>query len=99
MIVVTSKFVIANDMGQEVHQAFLNRPHKVDGVEGFIRMEVLRNSDNDKEFMLITYWTDKHSYEVWHKSHQYSDAHSGIPKGLKLEKRSVVISKWQQISD
>lgn len=79
-----SKFAIANEMTAEVKSAFVARPHLVDSAEGFVRLDVLSPLDRANEIWLLTYWRDRRSFEVWHKSHMYRDAHRGIPKGLKL---------------
>ena len=84
MIGVLSRFVVANGMAEEVKQAFLLRPHLVDGAKGFVRLDVLSPDDAPNEIWLITYWTDLQSYQIWHASHEYRESHSGIPKGLKL---------------
>ncbi|HEX8237558.1 MAG TPA: antibiotic biosynthesis monooxygenase family protein [Abditibacteriaceae bacterium] len=81
--VALSQFTIANDMMEQVKEAFRNRPHLVDDAPGFVRMEVVVPQDAPNEIWLITYWSDAESYRVWHRSHEYH-SHKGIPKGLKL---------------
>lgn len=82
--VALSCFAVANGMEAEVRQAFRARPHSVDGVAGFLRMEVMQPAEDASEFWLMTFWTDEESFRAWHRSHRYADAHAGIPKGLKL---------------
>ncbi len=72
-------------MTEQVKQAFLDRPHLVDGEPGFVRMEVISPIDAPDEIWLLTYWTDEESFRTWHRSHLYRDSHQGIPKGLKLD--------------
>jgi heme-degrading monooxygenase HmoA len=93
-----SKFVIANDMREEVAEAFRNRPHLVDEAPGFLRMDVLSPVDNRQEIWLITYWTDEASFRRWHHSHKYHQSHKGIPKGLKLVPKSVEIRYFEHVS-
>jgi heme-degrading monooxygenase HmoA len=93
-----SKFVIANDMHEEVWQAFRRRPHLVDEAPGFLRMDVLSPMDNRQEIWLITYWTDEASFRLWHHSHKYHQSHKGIPKGLKLVPKSVEIRYFEHVS-
>ena len=92
-----SRFVIANDMSEEVREAFRNRPHLVDDAPGFVRMDVLSPMDNAQEIWLITYWTDEESFKVWHHSHKYHQSHKGIPKGLKLVPKSVEIRYFEHV--
>lgn len=84
MHVVISQFVVANEMEEEVREAFRNRPHLVDDAPGFLRMEVVCPLDEPAKFWLMTYWEDVESFQSWHRSHKYQDSHMGIPKGLKL---------------
>lgn len=94
MFVVISRFSIANDMIAEVITAFQNRPHRVDGAPGFIRMEVMSPIDRPEEIWLKTYWQDETSYSRWHASHAYHESHAGIPKGLKLVPGSTSIRSF-----
>lgn len=82
--VALSCFTVANGMEAEVRAAFETRPHAVDQVEGFLRLEVIQPAEDSSEFWLLTFWTNEDSFKRWHRSHQYSDSHAGIPKGLKL---------------
>lgn len=84
MFVVLSQFVIANDMVEDVRAAFRERPKLVDKETGFIRLEVISPVDQPESIWLLTYWTDKESFQVWHRSHLYKESHAGLPKGLKL---------------
>jgi len=84
MIVVLSRFTIANDMAEEVRFAFRQRPHLVDEVPGFLGMEVMSPIGNPAEVWLFTRWRDEQSYSDWHKGHEYLESQKGIPKELKL---------------
>ena len=97
MYVVISRFRVANDMFQEVHEAFINRPRKVDREEGFIRMEVLQPQDVPEEFWLITHWQDRQSWANWYHSHSYKESHQGIPHGLKLDPAETEIRHFELI--
>ena len=98
MFVALSRFVIANDMDEAVKGAFRARPHTVDAAPGFLRLEVLSPEENPKEIWLITYWTDRTSFENWHHSHLYREAHAGIPKGLKLVPKSATVTFLNHIA-
>ncbi|MEA2692347.1 MAG: hypothetical protein QOJ16_1734 [Acidobacteriota bacterium] len=96
--VALSRFTIANGMEAEVQKAFRERPHQVDGVPGFVRMEVLVPIDAPEEVWLFTWWSDEASYRTWHRGHEYRDAHRGIPRGLKLVPGSASVRGFAQIS-
>ncbi|MCC9137722.1 antibiotic biosynthesis monooxygenase family protein [Pontibacter silvestris] len=99
MFISISSFVIANDMGPEVKEAFRNRPHLVENAAGFIKLQVLSPHENPNEIWLMTYWTDEESFQVWYKSHMYHDVHKGIPKGLKLVPGSVQVRGFEHVAE
>ncbi len=97
MFLAVSTFAVANDMSAEVEAAFLARPHLVDDAPGFLGMEVWRGVDQPRTFWLVTRWTNRESYEVWHRGHSYRESHLGIPKGLKLERGSARVHAVRRI--
>lgn len=98
LFVAISKFAVANDMTDEVKEAFVARPHLVDSVPGFVRLDVLCPQDAPHEFWLVTYWQDEQTFRAWHKSHLYRDSHKGIPKGLKLIPSATEIRLFNHIT-
>jgi heme oxygenase (mycobilin-producing) len=96
--VALSKFVVANGLTDAVKQAFVQRPHLVDGAPGYLRMDVLSPVDRPSEIWLITFWTDAESYRRWHRSHLYKQAHRGIPRGLKLMPGETLIREFEYVA-
>ena len=84
MILVLSKFRVANGLTSQVKSAFAGRPHRVEAAPGFIRLDVVSPCDSPDEIWLLTYWRDLGSYQRWHSSPEHHASHKGIPKGLKL---------------
>src|SRR4051794_6481084 len=82
--VALSRVVIDNGMEAGAKAAFRKRPHLVDGVPGYVRMDVLSPLARPEEIWILTYWTDAASFETWQHTHLYHESHQGIPKGLKL---------------
>ena len=99
MFIAMSRFEVANGLEQEACEAFKNRPHLVDDVAGFIRMEVMRPLEEPQQFWLMTWWTDEASWNTWYRSHQYKDSHSGIPSGLKLLPEKTRIWKMERVTE
>ena len=92
-----SKFEVKNNMEREVAEAFCNRPKLVENAEGFLRLDVLAPKENPAEFWLITHWETEEHFHHWHKHHK-SESHIGIPKGLKLVKRSFSLQFFNHIT-
>ena len=95
--VAISRFVVANGMEAEVREAFRNRPHRVDGADGFVRMDVLSPQSQPAEFWLVTYWTEERHFRAWHRSHEYHESHADIPSGLKLVPGETRITHFEHI--
>lgn len=85
MVVVLSRFRVANGMAEAVRAAFERRPHLVDSAEGFINLEVMTEAADGSIFYLLTRWTDFDCFRRWHGSDAHRRSHQGIPKGLKLD--------------
>lgn len=95
--VVLSRFTVANGLEAEVKEAFRNRPHRVDGAPGFLRLEVLTPTDDPREIWLLTWWRDRASFEVWHRDH-LRESHQDIPRGLKLVSQSTQIRYFEPVA-
>jgi heme oxygenase (mycobilin-producing) len=98
MHLVISRFKVANGMEAEVRQAFLDRPHLVDDVPGFLGMEVYQESEDPSAFYLVTRWTDLENYQIWHRSEAHRESHQFIPKGLKLASGFTEIRRLERIA-
>jgi heme-degrading monooxygenase HmoA len=93
-----SRFRVANGMESDVADAFRERPHFVESAPGFVRMDVLSPAEDASEFWLVTYWADEESFRTWHRSHEYRDSHSYIPKGLKLDPSATELRGFRYVA-
>lgn len=96
--VALSKFVVSNGMEEEVKRAFRTRPHLVDGVPGYLRLEVLSPLDRPAEIWLVTFWTDAGSFHGWHRSHLHHESHRDIPRGLKLISSETALREFEYVA-
>jgi signal transduction histidine kinase/heme-degrading monooxygenase HmoA len=85
MVVVLSRFRVANGMQAEVARAFRERPRAVERAPGFLWLEVFVDAADPALFYLLTRWTDLTSFEAWHGSPAHRESHALIPDGLKLD--------------
>jgi heme-degrading monooxygenase HmoA len=99
MILAISRFRVVNEMQHAVEEAFINRPHLVDTVPGFIGLEVFANMVDSSAVYLITRWTDVHSFHSWHSGPAHRISHQSIPKGLKLDPSQTELLLLQRIAD
>lgn len=85
MVVVQSRFRVANGLEASVREAFVARPRLVDVAQGFLGLETFTDAQHPEIFYLITRWVDEGSYKRWHGSADHRHSHAGIPAGLKLD--------------
>ena len=85
MVVVQSRFRVANGLEASVRAAFVARPRLVDLTPGFLGLETFTDAQHPEIFYLITRWVDEESYQRWHRSADHRESHAGIPAGLKLD--------------
>ena len=97
MILVESRFRVANDMHDSVRTAFLQRPGLVDDVSGFLGMDVYQASGDASVFHLVTRWTDRGAYDAWHRSDAHHESHAFIPRGLKLDAAFTKLTVMERI--
>ncbi len=100
MFTVISKFTVdnKNNMTDSVKNAYCERPHIVENAAGFVRLDVLSPLENPNEIWLITYWADESSFQEWYRTHQFKEAHSKIPAGLKLTSKKTEMIFFEHIT-
>ena len=97
MIMVESRFRVANGMEDSVRSAFLNRPGLVDDVTGFLGMEVYSAADDRCVFHLVTRWADHAAYDAWHRSEAHHESHAFMPRGLKLDAAFTRLTELERL--
>lgn len=99
VVLVLSRFKVANGMEQAVREAFLARPRLVDDVSGFLGIEVFTDAQDSSIFHLVTRWTDLQSFRAWHGSESHHQSHCGIPTGLKLASGFTQVTHLDRLVD
>lgn len=99
MFLAISKFKVKNGIENQVCEAFINRPHLVDSIDGFIDMEVYSPAEDNTEFWLLTRWLSQEQFLSWHNSDAHKQSHQGIPKGLKLDPTATQVWHLNKIAD
>src|SRR5687768_17194203 len=97
MVVVISRFRVANGLEKEVERAFRERPRAVEGAPGFLWLEVCVDTADPALFYLVTRWTDLEAFERWHGSPDHRKSHELIPKGLKLDAAFTQLTRLVRI--
>ena len=57
------------------------RMHRADAAAGCLGIEVLRNVERRDEFVVISRWSDRQSYDAWRRGPLFREAHRRVPAG------------------
>jgi heme oxygenase (staphylobilin-producing) len=77
MVIVTNVSQITKGNGEKLIERF-NKVGKVEGMEGFLGLEVLL-TENTKEYdevSVVTRWANKESFQGWTRSEAFRESHS-----------------------
>lgn len=76
-IIRINAITVPEDGGDELAQRFAARAHAVDKAEGFEGFELLRPTDDRREWLVVTRWRDQASFEAWTRSPAFAHGHRG----------------------
>jgi heme-degrading monooxygenase HmoA len=60
---------------ERFEQLFGSRAHAIDGVPGFRHMHVLRPQKPEGEYLVVSYWADRASFDGWAASPAFAAGH------------------------
>jgi len=78
MIVVTNRIQVAEGQEEAFEQRFRGRAGLVEGMPGFIRLQILRPLKSDY-YLVVTWWESEAAFLAWTESPQFREAHRNRP--------------------
>lgn len=73
---VAVNFISCTDAYRErFEQLFTSRAHAIDGAPGFRHMSVLRPARQGGDYLVVSFWKDRASFETWSKSPEFMAGH------------------------
>jgi len=76
-VIKINAITVPEDSGDELAQRFAARAGAVDDQEGFEGFELLRPTDERREWLVITRWRDEETFSAWVNSPAFAHGHSG----------------------
>jgi heme oxygenase (staphylobilin-producing) len=96
MFVAINRLKMPAEYGSHLEQAFQRNAGGMADVAGFISFDLLRNEEGG-EYLVVTKWNDKPSFEAWREGDAFSKAHGGVnpnsPVQSELGTYDIVVSK------
>jgi heme-degrading monooxygenase HmoA len=82
MIAVVNSLLVKEGAADRIVERFTESRGQVQGLPGFVSMEVLRSEGGD-EVLVVTRWRDQASFDAWMRSDECAKTHgrSGVAAG------------------
>jgi len=96
MFVAINRLKMPAEYGSHLEQAFTRNAGGMAGVAGFVSFDLLR-AEKGGEYLVVTRWNDKPSFEAWREGDAFQKAHGDVnpnsPVTSELGTYEVVVSK------
>lgn len=76
MFVVMNRIPVNSEYAEQFEDRFRTRAGEVDQMPGFIRNQVLRPSNPDDPYVVLTMWQSKADFEAWVNSDAFTKGHA-----------------------
>ncbi|MEQ8425686.1 MAG: antibiotic biosynthesis monooxygenase [Cyclobacteriaceae bacterium] len=67
-------------------QLFATRAHAIDRLPGFIDMQVLKPSNLQDEYLIVSHWKSESDFKAWTKSPEFIEGHKRGFEDIRLAK-------------
>ena len=74
--VAINVLAVPEAMRETLEGRFAARAGEVDKMEGFQRFELLRPVEGTDQYLVVTHWDDKASFDAWVNSEAFSKGHA-----------------------
>jgi heme oxygenase (mycobilin-producing) len=79
-VIKINAITVPEDAGDELAQRFAARAGAVDGQEGFEGFELLRPTDERRQWLVVTRWRDEETFAAWVNSPAFGHGHAGASR-------------------
>ena len=84
---------VPEEAGDELARRFAARAGAVDGQEGFEGFELLRPTDERRQWLVVTRWRDEESFQAWMEGPMKA-AHQGGAEGERPKPAASGSTLW-----
>ena len=96
MFVAINRLKVPAEYGSHLEERFQANAGGMADVAGFVSFELMR-AEQGGEYLVVTHWEDKGSFQAWRDGDAFSRAHSGTnpnsPVTSELGTYDIVISR------
>jgi len=85
---VAINYITCEDSYRDRFESLLkSRAGEIDKMDGFQRMQVLRPSDTEKSYLIMSEWDTEQNFKAWTKSEAFEAGHRRAFKDLEEAKK------------
>lgn len=98
MYVVANRVFVKPDWADEFETRFRERAGQIECQAGFVRMEILKPTDDESPYIVLTTWEDQSAFSAWVGSEDFRAAHRNpMPKEAfsepgRMERHEVIMT-------
>jgi heme oxygenase (mycobilin-producing) len=79
-VIKINAITVPEDSGDELARRFAARAGAVDNQAGFEGFELLRPTDERRQWLVVTRWRDEESFQSWVSSPAFAHGHAGADR-------------------
>ncbi|HIE55952.1 MAG TPA: antibiotic biosynthesis monooxygenase [Chromatiaceae bacterium] len=76
MIAVMNRIPVKPTFHEAFEERFSDRAALVDGMEGFVAFRLLRPTEANDPYIVMTFWETKENFEAWTQSAEFKAGHA-----------------------
>jgi heme oxygenase (mycobilin-producing) len=79
-IIKINAITVAEESGDELAHRFAARAGAVDNQDGFQGFELLKPTDERRQWLVVTRWRDESAFDAWVNSPSFAHGHAGADR-------------------
>ena len=96
MLVVCNRIPVNPEYAEAFEARFKEREGLVDGMDGFISFQILRPTQPEQPYVVMTFWEDRAAFDAWTNSDAFKQQHQNsrtLPDDALLGRPQIEISE------
>ncbi|MDQ7028247.1 MAG: antibiotic biosynthesis monooxygenase [Anaerolineae bacterium] len=102
MIIVANRISVKPEYAEAFEQRFRERAGLVDGMEGFVKFQILRPTAEGDPYIVQTYWETHENFTAWTESDEFKQGHGrsgSLPQEAFLGRPKLEIHEIMDVSE
>lgn len=102
MILVSNRIPVNPDYAEAFEETFRNRAGRVENMDGFVRFQILRPTQDGQPYVVQTFWESMDAFEGWKTSDAFQAQHGqsrSLPDNALLGRPQIEIHEITQVTE